>query len=174
MKPPTRRAFTLVELSVVIATSSIIMSSLAVSLHLMYRADRGVRDELAASAMLLRLSAQFRNDAHAAHSIVKQENADDDPAGDSLIMNLSDGQRIEYYYSAGSVQRVKRRGEERIHRDGFRLQPKARVQLLVRDDRDVQLAAVVISQQRPASEQLPVYRIEAAIGVDHLYREGEE
>lgn len=170
-----RRGMTLVELAVVIAAASIIMSTVAVSLHRMYRADRSVRDELAESASLMRLSSMFRADAHLAIDAAKSDAAEDGPEVEGLLMRLSGNETIAYTFTNSSIRRTKRRGEEVIHRDAFRLASDVDVELVFRDEQAAQMASIIVTRRSDtAASARPLYRIDAAVGLDHSKLTEEE
>lgn len=152
-----RRGYNLVELLVVISIGSMILGSVAVMLHGMYRADRGARSDLESSVNLDRFAARFRADAHAAASAEVKDAA--------LVFKDGAERSVEYKYVSGQVERTVRSGNETEHRDSFRLSSDVAVQWNVEKGETAFVSALIERTEGKLS------RMEARLGSDRRFEE---
>ena len=114
-----RRGYSLVEMLVVMTLMAVVMSSIALVLHGLHRAERRLHDDVDFDRTLQRLATQFRVDAHAARGA--GEIADDDDSQSALTLEMPDEKTVTYSIEPGGVRRLVRQGENTIHREWFAL-----------------------------------------------------
>ena len=108
-----RAGKTLVEVLVIMAGTSVVLTTAGQLLHRVSRAERTVRDSAAAGRAETRFARVFREDVRAASAA--------EVADESRTLRLvSEEARIEYAASEGLVKRSGARDESR-GRDGYRL-----------------------------------------------------
>lgn len=164
-----RGGTTLVEVLANMAVMSLILSTLAVSLHRVYRADVQVRDELAVGANIARLSGQFRRDAHSAISAENQIEQD----ADKLVLQLPAGETVEYVWAGRSLQRTHNNGDQILHRDSFRLAKDSQISIETTEHEDVRFVTLAIRAETAAgNDEADMMQIQAAIGLDHIHSGG--
>lgn len=152
-----RRGASLVEMLVVVSLMSIVLGTVVVTLHSMFRADQQTRTAIERQGTTTRLALHVREDVHAARD-ARLSAADQDSAP-SLTLELDDNSSIEYGLGGQGIDRLERRGDQIVHRDTFRLpavdrvrweiielsgQPAVRMSLAA----NVQIEAVVARDRR--------------------------
>ncbi len=116
-----RNGYTLVECLVVIALIGTAMTTVAVAMSGMHRAGQRVRAETAVEMDLQRFAVQLRADAHEALSAEQEDGDDDKGSAPTLRLTLRDDETVRYTVGEETVQRERRRGDERVHRETYRL-----------------------------------------------------
>lgn len=165
--PRRRRAFSLVEMLVVVALGSAILGMVGVCLQGMYRAEQRTRQQMTQHAALTQLGLQLRADAHEA---VRAERTEPAKPGDTaeLVLNVRDGRTITYRADRGQAERTVQRGEQVVHHDAFRL-PGVRVAWALETVGEQVLAAAVIGHAPEpgvtAGETVFEERLEARVGL---------
>jgi len=167
------RGIALVELLVVIALVSVIISAVAICLHGMYRANRRTRESMAGRTAISRLSLRFRADAHAAVDAAVEVEASEKPA--SVVFSQPAGRTVEYRFERSRVLRVVRQDDEVAHRDAFRLPRRTEIQWESADD-DKPFVSMVIDyvSESGIDETARQQRVEAAIGLHNSATQGNE
>jgi prepilin-type N-terminal cleavage/methylation domain-containing protein len=121
-----RTGFTLIELSVAIAVSGVLLVLLASLLTVIMKADRGMRESLAENQTLERLAAQFRED-------VKRSWEANPRAGDApgLELVLGPNHRVTYSTVEGHLRREEHRAEQLVRQEDYRAlaAPKVRYEV---------------------------------------------
>ena len=114
---PRRRhgGWSLLELLVVAALSGVILSALALTLGVVFRADRQLRSAMTRQAALERFGRQLRVDAHRALG------AETRVTGDELRLLLAAGRSAQYRTIDSGVERRLVEGDRIRHRELFRL-----------------------------------------------------
>jgi type II secretory pathway component PulJ len=175
-----RRGYSLVEMSVVISMTAVVISTSAVALATMFRIDRQMRQELLASDNLMRLSKQLRADAHQAQTaaIETEEGDEQNAAADRLLLTVGDDRSISYQTVAGRVERLVRRGETVEHRESYRLAENASLVWVVAAEEP--LSRVRLEVHYDSNYQPQPYRpvslisVDAAVGLDHAHATRKE
>ncbi len=175
-----RRGLTLIEMSVVISMTAVVLSTMAVALHTMFRIDRQVRQELLATDNLMRLSTQLRGDAHQALSaaIDAADGGERNAASDRLLLSMGDNRSISFQIVAPRIERLVRRGDAVEHRESYRLAENTSLKWLV--DNEQPLTSVRLEIHYDSDEQPQPYRpvsmlsIDAAVGLDHAHASRQE
>lgn len=110
-----RSGYSLVETLVVATISMLVLTSIAVSLHWMFRVDRDIRSDFSNGLIMRRFSQQFREDTHGALR------GSVDPANPRLLTLLAPGeQRFEYEIEGDSVLRRRIQNDQVVQRERFR------------------------------------------------------
>lgn len=109
--------FTLVELLVVMTIFLFLLSSVALSLGTLFRAQGNLQDELVEANAMSRLSEQFRADAHRATAAI----VTNDDEAKTLQLTLPESTSVTYRLQSQQIVRTAYEGESVLHRDVFKL-----------------------------------------------------
>jgi type II secretory pathway pseudopilin PulG len=123
----SRRAISLVELLVVISTSTVILTMSAVLIRRAMHAQSRARDFYNVERTALRLSEQFRRDVH--HATSATALAENRPDAIFLRLQLAGGQAIEYGRRNGALTRTVLQSDRVLSRDAFAFPPDTDVTL---------------------------------------------
>lgn len=110
-----RRAFTLVEMMVVISVGSVLMGLALGMVHRTMRAESTVRTHARVERTAARLSRQFRHDIHEAESVLLDQQSD----VPLLQLILPDQRPITYRIESSSLLRQQQHSDEQTHRELF-------------------------------------------------------
>lgn len=113
-----RRGYSLVEMIVVLTLISVALSSIALVLHSLHRAERRLRDDGDFARTVQRLETQLRADAHAARGGGQIAFGN---APSALTLLMPGEQTVTYTIEPGGVERLVRQGEATKHREWFAL-----------------------------------------------------
>ena len=103
------RGISLVELLAVIAITGILISSLGICLHGLYRADRRARDAISGRSAISRVSLLFREDAHASTGARLQDQTASAPP--ALVFLQPEGRTIQYHFDEHRITRTVRQAD---------------------------------------------------------------
>jgi len=158
----------------VITITSILISSVGICLHGMYRADRRTRNAIAGRSAISRASFLFREDAHASTGARLRDQAPDVPP--ALVFIQPEGRTIQYHFGKHRITRTVRLAGNIAHRDAFRLPGGARVEWHVTENPTSIASAVIVHPPEPGVAGGAVWQeqIEAAVGLGNLAAQGEE
>ena len=158
-----RRGHSLIEVLVILAGVSMLLTVSAGLLHVLFKLDRIERTELAETATIGRLSRQFRQDAHASERAEKGGGSD---AGETLAFVLPSGETIRYGPSKGWLVRTKLKGKEPLARDEFRLSRRGLPRFSIRTEDDANFVSLWFagSSGGPSQSLRRELRYEAAVG----------
>ena len=162
----SRNAFTLIEMILAVTIISLVLSSVAVALHLMFRVDAQLRKDLAYSVLLPRLSLQVRQDAHESNSTVITNVQE---GSSVLTLAQGDNQFVRYQTNASGIVRSVYRDEEELRHEVYSLEAAA-----VRWDFDEQTRLLRLRIERnlgeikDAKDALHVDLIEAVVGLNEF------
>jgi len=159
---PSPAGYTLIEMLVVVAILASALTATGVALQTMFQADRQVRDELAQTAVLPKLSLQLRADTHRCQAA---ELADADTS--SLVLTSPDT-NVTYRFDKQRLIREVVRGGESIQREAYHLPAGAHVAWET-IDAPPQRIRLIISHRRgkipDAADAVAVRQIDATIGL---------
>lgn len=145
---PRRRAHTLTECLVAITLLGTLLGTVTLTLGVMYRADRNLRDVVDQERALEQFATRFRSDAHQASSASVNEAAEANNApARELVLKSSADQTIHYTLHPQDVERVVRRGETIVHRETYNLAAAATGAWQVREDRKPAVVSVLFERQ---------------------------
>ena len=158
-----RRAFTLVELAVVLTLTSILLSVLATSLHILLTAKASIEEQQNHARSVARFAFQFRADVHDANS------ATIEVPGKlrKLRLHLGKLRFIDYFVEKGTTIRYRWQSKKLVSKEQFRLDEES-ITAFELTDQPRQFAAVVVTTGKRAT------RIEAIVGRDHRFATGAE
>ncbi|MFQ5731923.1 MAG: type II secretion system protein [Planctomycetaceae bacterium] len=167
-----RAGKTLIELSVVIALLSVVLTLATRTIVSLMHADAAGRKAVVNGTSFSRLADRFRRDAHAA---VKAELLPGDNNGPQrLRLTQADGRAIEYHPQVGRVHVVVLRGKQRHGRETYRLNGGAtRFEIAAEKPTLVSLLYETggdAPPERPAAgRRRKTLRIDALRGKDHRF-----
>jgi len=163
---PRRRGYTLTECLVAITLLGTLLGTVTLTLGVMYRADRNLRDAVDQERALEQFTARFRSDAHQAFSASVNKPAEANAPARELVLRSSVDSTIQYTLRPQDVERLVRRGESIVHRETYGLNATAEG-WQIRDDRKP--ATVSVSFERQATRggaglpPLDAVRIDAVV-----------
>ena len=165
-----RRGYTLVETLVVIAVLSVVLGSVTLSLHAMYRSARHMRDALARYQQLERLAIQFRVDVHQAVSATAN-NPDDPKVLHQLQLMLGDKRTVDYRLLETRIDRIVHNGGDLEHQDTYYIAPATTDPLAFDRKRPRTLVSLRLKSPVPGRDgesTAPVWmQLDAAVGLVH-------
>ena len=143
---PRRRGYTLVECLVAITLLGSLLGTVTLTLNVMYRADRKMRDALDQQRSLEQFTARFRSDAHQASSASVSKPAEAKAPARELVLKLSGDETIQYTLVPQHAERVVRRGQTVVHRETYGLNAAA-TGWQIRDARKPTVVSVSFDRQ---------------------------
>ena len=163
------RGYSLVELLAVLSVFSVILGTVMLTLHAMYRTNSQMRDNLDNVVQRERLAAQLRSDTHEALSAELAE-ADGQPGSMTVLrLALHHARTIEYHLHAEKIARRVLSGERVHQQETYRVVPVLEKGWSIDSQRPHPLISVYI-QQRPVESAdghhgLVPIRLDAAIRI---------
>jgi prepilin-type N-terminal cleavage/methylation domain-containing protein len=112
-----RRAFTLIEILVVITVGSVLMGVAVVMLAALLKSEGSSRRHLEYCTILNRLDDQFRDDVHAAAKATPGERGE----ALELVMPEPGAKLVRYRFEPGEIVREESEGEKILGRESFTL-----------------------------------------------------
>ena len=155
----SRRAFSLIEMLVVIAVSGVLMSVALTTLYTLMQAESSGRDHVSQAATVARLADQFRSDVHAALRPIVSEAQ----AKDQWQFALAKDTAVTYKAFPGEVQRHEQVAGKLVRQESYLLPDDSTA------DAVPVMAGLVISPPRSASAAGREIRVDAALGIDHRF-----
>jgi prepilin-type N-terminal cleavage/methylation domain-containing protein len=157
-----RRGKTLIELVVVVAITSVVLTMTTATLVTLFRVERQIRGDVEQTRSLDRLDARVRTDAHAAIA-AKIENG--------CELTLADDRTVRYTFADSQVWREVRRGGMVQHRDAFELPERAQAAFTLADDGGRQLIVLSIRPaELPERAYATAVRAATILAVVNLHR----
>ena len=161
-----RRGHSLIECIVVLALIAVTLGAVTTTLHVLYQADRRLRDGLTRDSAVEKLAAQLRCDAHQALSAKVGDPAGKTAPANDLSLSLPEDRSIQYTLFPERIERVVRRGQTVEHRETYRLVSSS-ASWRVREDRAPPMVTLVLELQtgRESGERAAprTCRVDAAI-----------
>jgi hypothetical protein len=171
-----RRAASLLELMLIMSACTVLLTSTGVLLHRAMRIQMQSRSLVRAEASATRLAEQFRGDAHAARTVVTQNDRNDT----NTFLRMDVGPRtVEYSHVAGAVRRLESGGGRPTWREDFTFPATSKL-TIEQVNTPQRLVLTIIAkppdpfspEQKPSASTniVPVaMRVEAVVGADlHL------
>lgn len=173
-----RAGTTLVELIVVIALVTFLLSATAISLFSLYQIDSRVRDNLDLLTSDSNFSVQLRQDAHAARraKVVGAESEADQVKASELTLEFSQDKQIVYATKGPRVERLVKRNGKVVHRDSFAMAEGTTVTWKVASVAGksiLELNSRAASSDESELKADMASRIQCAIGSDFRFSEDE-
>ncbi len=159
-----RAAYSLVEMMTVIALTSVIASIAAVCLHGLYSVELATREDSERRSSMVRLSVQFRSDAHRASEALVDPGGGKTPA---IVFTGPPDRSIEYRAESDKIRRIVRQSQQIVHQDAFRLPGVREVHMEANTVTPTQ-AVIAITRETPAGGKRPdglQERIAATVGL---------
>jgi len=165
-----RRGYSLIEMLVVIAVSSVVIALAVALLQSLFTADRATRDHVAGQQSLRRLADDFRDDAHAAVKLAAVQAAADAKATPAWELEMDASRKVRYAASTGRVVREETAAGKMLRREVYRL-PDGSSAAIRLESGPPALAVLRVTSGGPAdrgSGGLPL-RIDAVLASDHRF-----
>jgi prepilin-type N-terminal cleavage/methylation domain-containing protein len=165
-----RRGYSLVEMLVVITIASLVLTTVAVALHSLFRVDRDLRQELVQSMALSRISLALRMDAHEAISTTIE------PVGEEpreIVFAHAEGRSVSYTLDEARIVRRLQQGGQVKHREVYAFPEDTVLTLRMEELESKQVVILEIVHQvgeiEDATDSLRKRRIEAVVALDADY-----
>jgi hypothetical protein len=163
-----RRAFTLIEMVLVLGALAAMLGLCAGMIHLLLKLDRAQRAHLAETTTLGRLAPRFRQDVRAATSQASMR----DESG--LVLSRPGGPNVEYRARPGALVRTRRDGDRATSRDTYALPRFDTPQFQVEGSPGAAFVALVLRRKEGPSVRGPspsprAWRVEALLGKDQRF-----
>lgn len=171
-----RRGISLIEMMIVIGASSMVLLAGVGLLHRLMRSERVAAESLVHATNHARLSAQFRDDVHAATAAT----ARGEPGADHILqLAAGDAAQITYSQQDRTLIRTETRQTQPTRHDQFHLPDDVRVRFAVSDASPQKIAELTWERVQADSatktatthRRLNPLRIEAIVGKDHRFQE---
>jgi hypothetical protein len=155
-----RRGYSLIELVMLIVSTSLILGLCAGILHALLKVDRSGRAHVAGLSREARLSGLLRADVRAARHVLPAA------AADTLSLALDDDHVVEYHVQRGELVRVDRIRDTIRNQDAFTLPRGGSVQFEVDPGDEATLVRLVTAKPQAAIDTYSgrPTRIEAVLG----------
>ena len=159
----SRRAFTLMEMLVVLTVGSVMLGISVGMLHLLLRSERTGRDRVHRAAVSARLAEQFRADAAAAARHVPIE-----APSPTLCQFVLPGDRtVTYWELPEEVRREERIADKPVRQESYTLPDGCSVAVTVNGDPTLVSLVVTHKNTPPAAGR--AMRVMALLGKDHRF-----
>ena len=163
-----RRGITLVEMSVVVTLTSLVLMLATTTLATLLRVNKQLNDDLAQDVALARLASHWRADVHAAEGSVMDEDC---------VLTLPDQRSIRYRFAAPAVTREVLKGDAKLHRDAFVLAGQARARFVREPGEGSRILRLEIERadlrDRAFAVPFRAFAFEAALGLHQRVKDGE-
>lgn len=140
--PRRRSGFSLIEMLVVMAVSSVVIGMMITMLRLMLDTERSIGNSSQYALTVSRVSQTFRNDVHNAHTSARN---DQEPA-DALELQFIDNSTVSYTANDHVLTRIKTDSNQTAHRDDFRFPKGSKIQYTIDEDAH----RITLTVSRPA------------------------
>jgi len=167
---PRRRGYTLTECLVAITLLGSLLGTVTLTLGVMYRADRNLRDAVEQERALELFTARFRSDAHQARSASVTKPGEAKAPARELALKSSGDETIQYALGSAGVERTVRRGDRIIHRETYGLRAAVAGWRLCEDRKPVMVSVSFERRAVPGGDGQPppdAVRVDAVV---HLLR----
>jgi prepilin-type N-terminal cleavage/methylation domain-containing protein len=166
-----RRGFTLVEMVVAIAVSSVLMGAATVMLVAMLKNEGSSRRHLEFCTILNRLDEQFRADVHAAVS------SNPDKSGEvlELVSPGSGNTLVRYRCQPKEITREEIEGEKILRRESYVLPEEVKTSFDQKSEGTISTLTLLVElKPLPGTKiRYPVSNIEALLAKDHRFEQAE-
>ena len=172
------RGVTLIEMTVVLAVSSVMLAIAIGLIQTLLRASGGATRDLEQQNSVARLADAFRRDVHAATAFHPGEAKDGNPI--EFSFDLGAGRVATYRVEPGSLARTVRAGETLKSQESFVLPGETAVSVEMTPVGPANhLALSMVSRVASTGSKLPMapgrsVRIEARLAADHRFEQPKE
>jgi prepilin-type N-terminal cleavage/methylation domain-containing protein len=161
MKLPVRRAFTLIEMIVVISVSAAMMTIAISVLLVLFRAERSGRAHVAQAESLERLADQFRRDVHASpHATLKGK------TGHRWQFDSAGNRTVRYMTDADSLWREEEIPSKNARTEPYMLPKDSAATVEINRSANPPVVTLTIRPKDAALGTGQQFRIEAVLGRD--------
>ena len=173
-----RRGITLIELTAVLAVSSVMVAIAIGLIQTLLRASGAARNDLGQQNSVARLADAFRRDARAATAFRPGPAKDGNPI--EFSFDLGAGRVATYRVERDSLERTVRAGETLQSQESFALPGETTVSVEMTPVGKANLVALSIVSRAPnKGSKLPrapgrFVRVEARLAADHRFEQPEE
>ena len=162
--------YSLIEMLVAVTIASLVLTSVAVALHSLFRVDQHLRREVVQSTSLSRISFQLRSDAHEANSATLDQTGEGRPR---LVLTYTEGRTVTYAAEEARIVRLVQQDEKVQHREVFYLSERTTVSCRTENVEEKTLVILEFVYHKGAIEGAPdaerMQRIEAVVAMDGDY-----
>jgi prepilin-type N-terminal cleavage/methylation domain-containing protein len=170
-----RRGFTLLEMLVVIAVSTIIVG-IAVSLVItMMHLEKQSRKRLGSFRIQGQLAEQYRRDVRAATGLSPVKTADKEGEQAGCELQFDSERLVRYRVDGPRIVRTELAGDRPVRNESYRLLSGATAQFQLPEGESPAIAGLRIVPRDDAKRRVPVQslRIEAVLAADHRFAQSE-
>ncbi len=164
-----RKAFTLIEMLVVMGVFSALFGTVTLSLYAMFRTSDGLSEAVSEVVQQQRFAAQLRRDAHEALAAQVTSPQESPIAATLLRLSLADGRWFEYRLQETRIERHVRKGDAVLSIDSYSVWPVIDRGWILSDPTSGSLLTVYLHRQAgsvtSAKPQLPPLPVKAALSV---------
>jgi len=168
---PRRRAYSLVEMLVVIATGTAMMGVALGLLHMLMRMEQDSLNEVSQQGELDRLADQFRRDVHAADrfAVPSAPGKEDSPPAWQLALEAD--HVVEYRAEQEELIRLERKGDQVLRGDSFLPPAGTTVSIDLVGEAAPGIVSLRIARDasQPPSSIGPGLRVDAELGKDRRF-----
>jgi len=166
-----RRAYSLIEILVVIAAGTTMMGIALGLLSMLIRLEEGSRDEVRRQTVINRLADQFRRDVHAADRLTVPDAPGGEDSQPVWQFPLQPEHVVEYRAGQGELVRMERADGEPLNRESFLLPTDVTVSIELVGDAAPGIVSMQITpegNERPGPTR-PGVRVDAELGKDRRF-----
>jgi len=114
-----RSGFTLVEMLVVIAVLSTVLTTIGLTMHTLFMSSQRMRDMLFHRQQIERFVWQLREDTHQASAVAVKKRDQNNVAATNLELTCPASRTIQYILTNEQIDRVERRGTQLEHQESY-------------------------------------------------------
>ena len=114
-----RSGFTLVEMLVVFALLSTVLTTIGLTMHILFMSSQRMRDMLFYRQQIERFIWQLREDTHQASAVAAQKRNQDNVAATHLELTYPAARTIQYILTNEQINRIERRGTQLEHQESY-------------------------------------------------------
>ena len=170
-----RRAYTLIEMLVVIAATVTLLGIALGILHTLIRLERGSRREVRQRTAIGRLAIQFRRDMHAAEELTDSTEPGSEGAPRAWQLSTAAGPVIEYRVEPEELIRTERTENEILRQESFCLPKESTVSIDRIGEADHALVRLRVRLHGPRAllAMRAGLSVEAQLGKDYRFLQQE-
>ena len=164
-----RRGLSLIEMVAAIGVMAILAGLSVTLISSLLRVERLERASLVQQTTLARLSREFRQDVRAARA-TEPSGADAEPVA-SIVLMSSTADNIEYQIKDDSIVRARRRSEQVVQTDIFKLPPGSTAHLAVSGKPGQAVVSLLIDRKagKRGEGNSREFRVDARLGRDQRF-----
>lgn len=118
-----RSGFTLVEMLAVIAIMSVVLGTVTVTMHTLFRSTQRVRDLVLYRQQIERFTWQLRDDSHQALSAMPGKAGNNNTSATVLELKYAGTRTVQYILAEQHIDRIERHGTQLSHQEHYAITP---------------------------------------------------